>query len=59
MSKYIVATLQILSKDKDSLAKAIITYKVYIVNKLKANILIRNDIIISKKINILLLKKTL
>ena len=59
MSKYVVATLQILSKDIDSLAKAIITCEVYIVNKLKANMLIGNDIIISKKIDILLLRKTL
>ena len=59
MSKYVITTLQILGTDKDSLVEAIITYKLHVVNCLDTNILVRTDIILPKKIDILLLDKIL
>jgi hypothetical protein len=58
MFKYIIATLQILGIDKDSLVEAI-TYKLYVVNYLNTNVLVKIDIILSKRIDILLLNKIL
>jgi len=59
MSKYVIATLQILGTDKDSLVEAVITCELYVVNCLDTNILVRTDIILPKKIDILLLDKIL
>jgi len=59
MSKYVIATLRISGTDKDSLVKAIITCELYVVNRLDANILVRTNIILPKKIDILLLDKIL
>jgi len=59
MSKYVITTLRILGKDKDSLVEAVITYKLHVVNHLDTNILVGTDIILPKKIDILLLDKIL
>ena len=59
MLEYIISTIRILAKDKDSLVEAVITYKLYIINKLNTNILIGTNIILSKKIDMLLLRKSL
>jgi hypothetical protein len=59
MSKYVITTLRILGTNKDSLVEAVITYKLYIVNRLDANILVKTDVMLPKKINILLLDKIL
>jgi len=59
MSKYVIVTLQILGTDKDSLVEAVITCKLHIVDCLDANILVRTDVMLPEKINILLLDKIL
>jgi hypothetical protein len=59
MSKYVIATLRILRTNKDSLVEAVITYELHIVNRLDTNILVGTDIMLPKKINILLLDKIL
>ena len=59
LSKYVITTLQILRKDKDGPIEAIITCKLHIVDNLDAKILIGTDIILPKKMDILLLDKTL
>ena len=56
---YVIATLRIPRKDKDSLVEAVIIYELYIVDHLDTNILIRTDVMLPKKMNILLLNKTL
>ena len=60
-NKYIICNICILGingklEAKDQ-AKAIITYKLHIVDKLCANALISNNIMVLKKINILLFNK--
>ena len=59
MSEYVIATLQISGTDKDSLVEAVITCKLHVVNRLDANVLVRTDDMLPKKINILLLDKIL
>jgi hypothetical protein len=59
MSKYVIATLRILGTNKNGLVEAVITYKLYVVNRLDTNILVGTDIILPKKIDILLLDKIL
>jgi len=55
----VIATLQVLGKDKDGLVEAVITCKLYVVNHLDANILVGTDVILPKKIDILLSDKIL
>ena len=58
-AEYIIATLRILGKDKDGPTEAVITYELHIVDHLDANILVRTDVILPKKMDILLLDKIL
>jgi hypothetical protein len=58
-SEYVIATLQILGTDKDGLVEAVITCKLHVVNCLDANILVGTDVMLLKKIDILLLDKIL
>jgi len=58
-AKYVIATLQVLGKDKDSLVEAVITCELYVVNHLDTNILVGTDVMLPKKIDILLLDKIL
>jgi len=59
MSEYVIATLQISGTDKDSLVEAVITCKLHVVNYLDTNILVGTDVMLPKKIDILLLDKIL
>jgi hypothetical protein len=59
MSKYVITTLRILGTDKDGLVEAVIACELYVVNCLDANILVGTDIMLPKKIDILLLDKIL
>ena len=58
-SEYVIATLWIPGKDKDGPAEAIITRELHIVDNLDAKILIGMDVMLPKKMDILLLDKTL
>lgn len=58
-SEYVIATLQILGTDKDSLVEAVITCELYVVDRLDTNILVGTDVILPEKIDILLLDKIL
>ena len=58
-AKYVITTLQIQGKDKDGPAEAVITRKLHIVDHLDANMLIGTDVMLPKKMDILLLDRTL
>jgi hypothetical protein len=53
-AEYVIATLQILGTDKDGSAEAVITRELHIVDHLDANILIGTDVMLPKKMDILL-----
>jgi len=55
----VIATLQVLGKDKDGLVEAVITCKLYVVDHLDANILVGTDVMLPEKIDILLSDKIL
>ena len=58
-AEYVIATLRIPRKDKDGPAEAIITRELHIVDHLDANILVGTDVILPKKMDILLSDKIL